>query len=385
MVQFLPDVWGGSRLAPLLGGSVSDALFPIAWIMLPRTVLRIGWPRLTLPLLLSYELGTIGTYAWGLSIPPAWYLNMRLLSQLLMLAYLAEAVRLGGARTRIEKLWPIHAALGAFSLANIVFFAWWTFGSGGIGDTYTASQVLLRSPMALVMAAMGILLNQRSARQDRERGRLQQELAAAAEVQALLVPSQSKPGVESVYLPAAEVGGDFYQILDRADGSWILLIGDVSGKGLKAAMLVSVVIGAVRQGGESTPGGILAGLNRVLQAQTGGGFVTALCARLSADGVVTVANAGHLAPYVDGREAEVDTGLPLGVLPAAAYAETALTGSAFTFVTDGVVEAANAQGELFGFERTREMSRESAQAIAESARAWGQNDDITVVTVRRTK
>jgi serine phosphatase RsbU (regulator of sigma subunit) len=236
--------------------------------------------------------------------------------------------------------------------------------------------------MALVMAAMGILQNQRSARQDRERGRLQQELAAAAEVQALLVPSQSTPGVETVYLPAAEVGGDFYQILDRPDGSWILVIGDVSGKGLKAAMLVSVVIGALRQSEESAPGAILAGLNRVLHGQTGGGFVTALWARFSANGSVTVANAGHLAPYADGQEAAVDSGLPLGLVPEANYAETALNGCAFTFVTDGVVEAG--EKELFGFDRTREISTRPAAEIAEAARAWGQNDDITVVTVRRS-
>ena len=246
LVQFLTDVWGESRLTALPAGFLSDLLFPIAWVMLPRTILRIGWPRLTWPLLVSYELATMGSYAWWVHLPPASYLSLRLVSQVLMLFYLVEAVRLGGPRTRIEKLWPIHIALGAFAVANIAYFVASVFGHFQFGDTYTADQVLLRSPMALVMAAMAILLNQRSARQDRERGRLQQELAAAAEVQSLLVPAHSKSGVESVYLPAAEVGGDFYQILDRADGSWILLIGDVSGKGLKAAMLVSVVIGAAR-------------------------------------------------------------------------------------------------------------------------------------------
>jgi serine phosphatase RsbU (regulator of sigma subunit) len=74
----------------------------------------------------------------------------------------------------------------------------------------------------------------------------------------------------------------------------------------------------------------------------------------------------------------------LGLVPETEYAETALSGCAFTFVTDGVVEAANTQGELFGFDRTREISGQPAAEIAEAARAWGQNDDITVVTVRRT-
>ena len=74
---------------------------------------------------------------------------------------------------------------------------------------------------------------------------------------------------------------------------------------------------------------------------------------------------------------------PLGVLRGIEYAETVVRGQQFTFVSDGVVEAENPQRELFGFDRTREISMRSAQEIAEAAKAWGQNDDITVVTVRR--
>jgi len=73
----------------------------------------------------------------------------------------------------------------------------------------------------------------------------------------------------------------------------------------------------------------------------------------------------------------------LGIDPEAAYAEASLEASTITLVSDGVVEAANPKGELFGFDRTREMSTKSAQTIAEAAKAWGQNDDITVVTVKR--
>ena len=93
---------------------------------------------------------------------------------------------------------------------------------------------------------------------------------------------------------------------------------------------------------------------------------------------VRLANAGHLAPYAGGKEVLVESGLPLGVAPAIAYAETEtwlLEGQQMAFVSDGVV--------LFGFEHTREISSKPAQEIAEAAKAWGQNDDITVVTVRR--
>ena len=83
---------------------------------------------------------------------------------------------------------------------------------------------------------------------------------------------------------------------------------------------------------------------------------------------------------------EVAPGLPVGVASEMEWGETTIElrpGEQLTIVSDGVVEAANAKGELFGFERTREISGKSAREIADAAKAWGQNDDITVVTVRR--
>ena len=234
---------------------------------------------------------------------------------------------------------------------------------------------------------MTIVMNQRSARLLGERQRMSGELASAAEVQSLLLTSLPAAGdlfrIEPVYLPASEVGGDFYQILERADGARVVLVGDVSGKGLKAAMLVSVCVGILRREESSSPGEILTALNRGLAGRTGGGFVTCCCARFDADGNVTIANAGHPSPYCDGREVAVEGGLPLGIVPGVEYAEFVTRGEQFTFVSDGVVEAANAAGELFGFDRTREMSGKSAAEIATAAKAWGQNDDITVVTVGR--
>ena len=162
-----------------------------------------------------------------------------------------------------------------------------------------------------------------------------------------------------------------------------MLVGDVSGKGLKAAMLVSVAVGILRNEKSSSPATILAALNEGLIGRTGGGFVTCCCARFDADGTVTIANAGHPSPYCDGREVEVEAGLPLGIVPGVEYAESVTQGKRFTFVSDGVVEAENAQRELFGFDRTRDISGKSAQEIADAAKAWGQTDDITVVTVRR--
>jgi len=278
----------------------------------------------------------------------------------------------------------IHAVLIAYLVATFYsnISAYTSSGVYAFGNELWT--VLLRSPILLLLYAMGVILHQRAAATEAEQERLKYEVEAAAEVQSLLLPPAALAGVDAVYLPASEVGGDFYQVLDREDGSRIVAVGDVSGKGLKAAMLVSVVVGALRQSRESSPAAILSDLNRVLVGQAGGGFVTCVCVKLSG-GEMVVANAGHPAPYLDGVEYEGESGLPLGVVAGAEYSETKLVmPTLLTPVSDGVVEAASATGELFGFERTREMSSQPAQEIADAAKAWGQNDDITVVTVRRT-
>ena len=220
----------------------------------------------------------------------------------------------------------------------------------------------------------------------REKERLASEFEAAGVIQRLLLDKAllSQPGLtlEAIYAPAQEVGGDFYYVL----AGQLVVVGDVSGKGLKAAMLVSLVVGALRMITSRHPGEVLAALNRAVAGQADGGFVTCACVRFDPGGVVTVANAGHLSPYLNGTEAAVDTGLPLGLVPDTMYAESTLAlapGDSITLLSDGVVEAENPKRELFGFDRTREISGKSAQEIAQAAKAWGQNDDITVVTVRR--
>jgi serine phosphatase RsbU (regulator of sigma subunit) len=97
-----------------------------------------------------------------------------------------------------------------------------------------------------------------------------------------------------------------------------------------------------------------------------------------------MANAGHLPPYLDGIEVPTANGLPLGLIAEAEYAETTveLTGQGrLTLLTDGVVEARNARGELMGFERARELSLERAERIADAAQEFGQEDDITVLSL----
>jgi serine phosphatase RsbU (regulator of sigma subunit) len=153
-------------------------------------------------------------------------------------------------------------------------------------------------------------------------------------------------------------------------------------------MQVSVLVGAIRTAVAYTrdPSEILMQLNDRLLGRTHGGFSTAIAAHIAADGTVTIANAGHLAPYLDGRELELPGALPLGIDAKVRYEAHSFVlapGSRLVFYSDGVVEAMNSQGELLGFECAKELSTQPAAEIAAQARNFGQSDDITVVAIAR--
>jgi hypothetical protein len=246
--------------------------------------------------------------------------------------------------------------------------------------------------MFFFLVSIGPVLLFRHRRISREHARATAELDAARDIQQRLVP-QSIPTltgcrIETSYLPAQEVGGDFYQILAQPDGRVIIAIGDVSGKGLKAAMTGVLVIGALRTlaSEDLGPAEILMRLNAELVRAGDGGFVTCFCAELEPGGSLRIANAGHLAPFCNGREIQMPGALPLGLHPHAAYEESTVTlepSDRLTLLSDGVVEAQSATGELFGFDRTCQISADTAQSIAEQARRFGQTDDITVLTLER--
>jgi Stage II sporulation protein E (SpoIIE) len=224
--------------------------------------------------------------------------------------------------------------------------------------------------------------------------KIELEIKSAQEVQRILVPEETPAiaglSIASLYRPAEEVGGDFFQVIATAGGSALIALGDVSGKGLKAAMTVSLIVGTLRTLADYTqsPGEILRGLNRRLQGRTDGGFVTCLIARIDVDGETTLANAGHLAPFRDQNELPVAGSLPLGLSPETDYGELVFTlheGETLTFYTDGILEARNASGELYGFERLTALirSRPTVEQMVEEARTFGQQDDITVFQVTR--
>jgi hypothetical protein len=244
------------------------------------------------------------------------------------------------------------------------------------------------------LLAMLVFLILRFTRARRREVWLAGELEAARQIQQVLLPDQQDqcPGfrVECIYLPADQVGGDFFQQISDGKTGMLVVIGDVSGKGLPAAMLVSVLVGAIRaEAARGTdPVAMLRCLNDRMIGRAHGGFTTCLAAHITTGGLLTLANAGHLPPYLNGEEISVPGALPLGILPDPEYDSTRIQlapGDQLTFVSDGVVEAQAkllpTPGELFGFELTRALSVFPAQRIADAAAGFGQADDITVVTV----
>jgi Stage II sporulation protein E (SpoIIE) len=243
--------------------------------------------------------------------------------------------------------------------------------------------------LLFLLAMIGILIL-RFTRTSRQEERLASEVEAARAVQHVLIPDEipEVPGFafQTVYKPASEVGGDFFQIIPASDGSVLVVIGDVSGKGMPAAMTVSLLVGTVRTLAHYTqrPGEILRAMNERMLARSQGGFTTCLVLHIDGDGTGRVANAGHLPPYIGGAELEVDFGLPLGLAADSIYLESTFQlaqGARLTLLTDGVVEARNRAGELFGFERARGIVTQSPETIASNAQAFGQQDDITVLTL----
>lgn len=288
------------------------------------------------------------------------------------------------------------AILNVIDVFRLVRYSW-------IAEFTARYTHLISSPFTLSAGALiGVLCNcavggvliLRFVRTRRDEERLAAELEAARAVQHVLVPDEipSVPGyqIECIYRPAGQVGGDFFQIILLPGGDAIVAIGDVSGKGMPAAMTVSLLVGTLRTAVESdaSPAALLAILNRALIGRSAGGFTTCLILHVASTGAITVANAGHLAPYLDGTELQIDNGLPLGLESATVYSETAFDlapDKKLTLITDGVVEARSAGGELFGFERTRAISVEPAEKVAQAAEAFGQVDDITVLSVMRSQ
>jgi Stage II sporulation protein E (SpoIIE) len=247
----------------------------------------------------------------------------------------------------------------------------------------------------LLVAVLAVLLLRRLLLSMREQRRMALDVKQAQEVQQVILPEARAvlPGfvVESEYRPARDVGGDFFQIIPhRSDGSLLIVAGDVTGKGLKAGMLVALLVGAIRSTTEwsGDPLIILQALNRRLLGR-GEAHATCLALLIAADGEITLANAGHMPPYLNGEPVAMEGALPLGMMEGAEFSAMSFTlaeGDKLVLVSDGIAEATDADGQLFGFDRVQELLRtgRSASEVAGAAQKFGQEDDISVIAVTRT-
>lgn len=316
---------------------------------------------------------------------------------ILCILVFARLVRLAWAGNHEAQLLLVPFLLSSLMTAFMQFLKYLYYANAI--NTYTWVN-LYRGPLfsitwvdvssLLAYLAIAALLMMRFTRTAERDERLSAEMEAAQRVQTQLVPLHlpATPNFrfEAAYFAAGEVGGDLYQVFPQKDGSVLVAIGDVSGKGLRAAMRGTLVMGALRALAQEdlSPSRILNRLNEQLVASAEGGFVTCLVLRISPDGRVILSNAGHLPPYRNGEELQAASGLPLGIASASEYNDSPFTlapGERLTFLSDGVVEARDARGELFGFERTAAISGKSADQIASAAQAHGQDDDITVLTL----
>jgi serine phosphatase RsbU (regulator of sigma subunit) len=248
----------------------------------------------------------------------------------------------------------------------------------------------------------------------RERERIEQELQVARQIQQELLPEATPEldgwGVTTYYEPAREVGGDFYDFLEFEDGRLGLVVGDATGKGMPAALVMATTRGMLRAVVQSleSPGEVLARVNEALVADIPPNmFVTCLYAILDPDkGRLRYANAGHDLPYLrrhhGGGASELRaTGMPLGLMPGASYEEkeTSLEErDSVLFHSDGLVEAHDPKREMFGFPRLRRLVAEHDADAEErslvdflmdelrsfTGEGWEQEDDITLVTLRRS-
>lgn len=366
-------------------------LFWAAWFRLEgvRRLHVIVWPLALLDFVL---LELVQTPFYGRIVPLGagvflvhLQTGLAVLFGLLLIAVTVQGIR----RNRVEGLIALPAVV-----IVVVALNWGIFFELHLPDSFhhVGTYIPIGQLGTIVSLMMiTILLFRRFFLGQRERERMRQEMEQARTVQNVLIPDKvpdiSGFRIECVYKPAGEVGGDFFQVLPIREGGAMICIGDVSGKGMPAAMTVSLLVGTLRTLAHYTqrPGEILSAMNQRMLGRSG--FTTCLVMRVDRDGALTIANAGHLSPYLNGAELACENGLPLGLAAETNYAETRhqlASVEQLTLLTDGVVEARGAGGELFGFERTAVISQEPAPQIAQAAQAFGQEDDITVVAIRRT-
>jgi serine phosphatase RsbU (regulator of sigma subunit) len=278
------------------------------------------------------------------------------------------------------------------------------------GEAYSREECIILSTLATQVApALRVAqMVQVQQAQVSEHERIEQELRTAREIQHTFLP-KDVPAIRGwhivpYYQSAREVGGDFYDFLPFADGRLGLVIGDVAGKGIPAALVMTATRTMLRTAAQETasPGEVFARANELLYAEIPSRmFVTCFYAILDpTSGFLRYANAGHDLPF---RRCEAGiselraTGMPLGLMPGSRYEEhevTIASGESLLFYTDGLVEAHDPHREMFGLPRLKTLLAEHSDGTSLfnlllgrlksfTGEAWEQEDDITMVTLHR--
>jgi serine phosphatase RsbU (regulator of sigma subunit)/ketosteroid isomerase-like protein len=264
------------------------------------------------------------------------------------------------------------------------------------------------------MGTIGATLRKQRLEQEiRERERVEQELRVARTIQQASLPKEV-PEMEGwqispFYRPAREVGGDFYDFHLLSEGRLGLVVGDATGKGVPAALVMSTTCGMLQLAAQaldsSSPSEVLARVNETLLARIPlNMFVTCFYCILDPESAsLSYANAGHDLPYlrrVGGDAEELRArGMPLGLMPGMSYEQKEIVlgaGEAALFYSDGLVEAHDQRGEMFGFPRLRALVAEHGEdrsledflmeeLYSFVGEGWEQEDDITLLTLRRSR
>jgi hypothetical protein len=369
------------------------ALFalPLAAMYL-LSVPRPLWRRLNVAACALLAAQYFGTVIWQIGLIPSSPALDRFLSATLLgtvpFLLLLVAITIDGLRTLGRKAWLLLTPGMFFALYLVLFFA------------FTPRFITIAS-LALFCVPLSVLIVflLRFTRQQRENARLVDDMRQAAEIQQVLIPEHLPPTpnltIHTEYRPAREVGGDFFQIIPHpSDGSdlansVLVVAGDVTGKGLQAGMLVSLLVGAIRTAADvsSDPLLILQTLNRRLLGR-GHAQATALALLIAPDGHATLANAGHIPPYLNGQPLDMEGALPLGMIPDADFSVMHFhlaPNDNLVLISDGILEATDPHGQLFGFDRVQQLLRDnlSPSALADAAQLFGQEDDISLISLTR--
>jgi serine phosphatase RsbU (regulator of sigma subunit)/ketosteroid isomerase-like protein len=291
------------------------------------------------------------------------------------------------------------------------------FGLPATGKEETEEGIYIhRISEGKITEEWGILENrwviEELAQEIRERERVEQDLRVARSIQQAslpkVVPELEGWEVSPLYQPAREVGGDFYDFHLLPNGKLGLAVGDATGKGVRAALVMSTTCGMLRAVSQalasSSPGKMLRRVNEALYPSIPPNmFVTCFYAILDPErGSLTYANAGHDLPYLHRHSGECEElrarGMPLGLMPGMSYEQKEIeldAAEAALFYSDGLVEAHNPKGEMFSFPRLRRLVAEHGEerslgnSLLEElysfvGEGWEQEDDITLLTLRRS-